>query len=406
MNRSWWWLFAAEAVSTVGSQMTVVALPLIAVLLLHANPLEMGALHACSLLPRLLLGPVVGLLIDKHSRRRVLLVTNSINGAVLMLIPIAYTMHLLSVGLLAAIVFAVAAIGNAEAIAVFSFMPEIVESSYLASANSRFASIKAVARIVGTASAGVLISVTAAPLVVAADAASFFIAALLIAPIPNIAHSEQTPDKRTGIGRMHDAFSFITQSTDVVLVAVTAIMMNLFISMFGALQSLFIIRDLGVTGSLFGAALMIGSAAGTLGAFVSNRISRALSMRVLLAVGVGVISIGLMGISFLMGPPITVAIGFGACSALTLLGNLLVNVALATQVQERAPATLIGAIAGTLTAFASATPPLGALGGGVLAHFIGLRPALLSASVGSVSILCCLLAYCASNAGRRPMPAR
>ncbi len=407
MNSSWLLLLGAKTISTLGSRLTIVAMPLIAILLLNATPLEMGVLEGSALLPSAVLSPFIGALIDRHSKRNMLIVANCVSGVALSTIVIAHHFHALSIILLTGIAFCAATIGMAEEIALFSFIPKIVERSYLAVANSYFRSVTAGAKVAGTALAGVLIASLTAAGTVAVDAATFIIAAFCISLIP-IADSKpgeigaQTPY----LAGLREGFRFVTRNAEFVTIVVAAVFVNLFGASFDAIGSLFIVRDLHVPAAWYAAALTAGAAAGALGALASGKVSKLFDIRVLLAMGVGLVAISLLGISLLKGTPENVAIVFGVCCAVTSFGSILVSVALGTILQESAPPNILGSVAGIFTAIMSGIAPISAVGAGLLGSLVGLRYTLIGSAAGLLAVSLMLSAYCVISIRSRYPSAR
>src|SRR5215467_11679620 len=83
-------LFVADTISQVGSQVTLLALPLVAVVALNASPFEVGVLAASESLPFLLLGLPAGAWVDRMRRRSVLVVGDLIRAVLLTSIPVAW----------------------------------------------------------------------------------------------------------------------------------------------------------------------------------------------------------------------------------------------------------------------------------------------------------------------------
>jgi MFS family permease len=404
MSRPWLWLLGAKTISTIGSRLTIVAMPLIAILTLNASPLEMGVLQACAFAPNAVLGPFIGAFIDRNSKLRLLILTNCLNGAALGLLVVAYSLNSLSVFLLTAITFFAATISVGEEIALLSFIPNVVERSHLAVANSHFRSITAGASVAGTALAGILIAALTAPGTVAVDAATFFIAALCINLIPRT-EPPATARGEAYLTGLRAGLRFVVGNSEFAPIVIAVVFVNLFGSSFEALESLFVVRDLNVSASWFAGALTAGAAAGPLGAFLSGKVSNWVDIRVLLAMGMGLITISVMGVSLLAGAPDTVAILFGCCCAVTSFGGILVNVALGTMLQERAPANILGSVTGIFYAILLSVTPIGTVVSGFLAELIGTRVTLIGSAVGLLGVFVLFSGYCAIFVRRGDLPA-
>jgi hypothetical protein len=97
--------WSAETLSLLGSQISLIAIPLLAVTLLRATPFEMGALNAAQFAPYLLLTLLAGVWVDKHRRLPLLIGANFGRAVLFGLIPLALALKLLNIGLLSTLVF-------------------------------------------------------------------------------------------------------------------------------------------------------------------------------------------------------------------------------------------------------------------------------------------------------------
>jgi MFS family permease len=147
-------ILTAETISATGSQVTIVALPLTAVLVLHASPLQMGLISSAGFLPGALFGLFAGVIIDRLPKRRVLILANLFSAVTLAVVPLGEAGQFLSIALLLVISFIAALLASAEGIALLSFLPSVVTKNELAKANGKFSAAVSIARVVGPAAAG------------------------------------------------------------------------------------------------------------------------------------------------------------------------------------------------------------------------------------------------------------
>src|SRR6266496_6843863 len=130
-------LWAAHTVSAVGSQVSMVALPLIAILTLGATAWEIGLLRAAAGLPVLVLGLIVGVWVDRVRRRPVMVVTDLGRATLLAILPLAALAGWLRIELLYAVALLVGTLGLFFDVAAQSFLPSIVPRDRLVAGNSR-----------------------------------------------------------------------------------------------------------------------------------------------------------------------------------------------------------------------------------------------------------------------------
>src|SRR6266542_598170 len=174
-------VLAGETVSDTGSRIGGLALPLAAALTLQATPAQMAALRAAEYLPRVLVGLVAGVWIDRVRRRPVLIVSNLVRAALLVLVAIAAALGLLRLELLLVVGIALAALEMLFSTTLAAYLPTLVPRRLLLQANSARATSDAATEVGGQTAAGVLIQVLGVPLAVGIDGASFLASALGIA---------------------------------------------------------------------------------------------------------------------------------------------------------------------------------------------------------------------------------
>lgn len=402
MNRRFLVILIAEAISSLGSQVTMVALPLTAVLVLHANALDMGLLSGASALPAVIFGLFAGVLIDRWPKKRVLIIANAISALVMLLVPSGYALAFLSIPLLLAVRFVANTISVGESIGLTTMIPALVPTDQLAGANGRFGAVMSVTAMIGPAIAGVLIAAFTAPGAITVDAASFALAVMLVALLPHIPPAPiDHAAEGSVLDRLRAGFGFLRADPVMRPMMYVAIALNFFGAIFGALEALFIVGHLGVKPAWFGGALAAGGVGAIAGALLSAPIARRFDLMTILTGAMVLFVIALGGISALHGAPLIVAIGFGGCNMLGGFGGAMVNVAISTHIQTATPPSMLARVMGVLISTFMASAPAGALLGGLIAAALGLRATLIGATLGFFAVFIVL----AVNARRRPIRA-
>src|SRR5215204_7686604 len=197
-NRDFLKLWASETVSQLGSQVTLLALPLTAVVLLSANAFEMGLLRAAATAPFLLIGLLAGVLVDRHRRRPVLLGANLGRALVLALIPLASLAGALRIELLYLVAFAAGALTVFFDVAYTAYLPVLARREHLVEGNAKLEMSRSIAQIAGPGAAGGLVQMVGAPFAVAVDAISYLLAAVLVWRI-GAEEPAATVDRRDGV---------------------------------------------------------------------------------------------------------------------------------------------------------------------------------------------------------------
>src|SRR3954468_15233173 len=240
-------LWAAETVSQVGTQVTLLALPVVAVTVLDATPLEMGVLSALETAAFLLIGLPAGAWVDRWRRKRVLMTADLVRAVVLATLPVAYLLDALSLGQL----FAVAAVAGTATVffdvAYQSYLPALIDRDLLVDGNGKLEASRAVAQVAGPGLTGVLLRVLGAPLLVLIDAVSFLLSALFIG---RIRHVDTVPDRaarRPLRVEIAEGLSFVVRHPLLRRIVACTGLGNLAGSAITALLVLFALRQLGLS---------------------------------------------------------------------------------------------------------------------------------------------------------------
>jgi MFS family permease len=378
-------LWAAQVVSAAGSQVTLLALPLTAVLWLNAGAGEMGLLRAAQTSPFLLFGLVAGVWVDRLRRRPVLIAADLGRMLLLATIPFAAAVGLLGMAQLYVVGFLVGVLGLFFAVAHASLLPAIVGPQRLVAANSTVFASDQVVAVAGPSMAGWLIRLVGAPAAIVFDAISFGLSALLLAwnrvtevPVPPAA-------ERRGIWmELREGLRFVWSTPIVRAVALAMGAYNLFGGIGAALFLLYATRVLGVSPATLGVVLALGAVGGVVGAMAATRLARRL--------GVGpalIASLALVGIGTVLAP--LAALLPGAASLLLAVGQTLFGFAsvifsinAVSLMQACTPERLLGRMTASTRVVIAGTLPLGALVGGGIAHAFGITAALWVAAGGAL----------------------
>ncbi len=182
-SRSFLLYWRAQAASGLGTYITLLALQTLVVLTLDGSATEVGWLNSARWLPYLVLGVVVGALVDRHARRPVLITTDLVQAVLLASIPLLWWWDLLSFPALLGIVMAYGTASVINGAAAMSFVPRLVAPRHLQRAHARTDAADAAAMTAGPALGGLLVSVLGAPLAVLADALTYVYSALVLSRV-------------------------------------------------------------------------------------------------------------------------------------------------------------------------------------------------------------------------------
>jgi MFS family permease len=264
-------LFVGNAVSLLGSSVTTVALPLTAVLYLHASPLQMGLLGAAAMLPHLVLGLPVGVWVSRLPYRRVLVVSDLAQTVLLGSIPVLAALGQLRMWHLYAVVGLAGAAGLFEIVALQSFTPMLLPPEDLFAGNSAYLGSFQTINTSGPATAGLLVTAFGAPVSIAVDAVSFLVAAVFKSRIRHPGRSPASRAAAPGIGEGLRALLSHRLLRPLTLAATVGAFAN---QAQAVVLVLFLVRELHLAPWAVGVAVAISGAAGVIGAVVVGRFTR------------------------------------------------------------------------------------------------------------------------------------
>ena len=197
ISRSFSYYWRADAVSTLGTYVTLFALQALVVLTLDGTASDVGWLNASRWLPYLVFGLVVGALVDGRRRLPLMIGTDLVQAVLLLLVPLLWWLDALSLGALLVIVFAYGTAAVVNMAATMSFLPRLVEPSQLQPAHARVDGADAVGSMAGPALGGLLVSTIGAPFAVLVDSLTYLYSAITLRRIdvdePPTAHRGHGP---------------------------------------------------------------------------------------------------------------------------------------------------------------------------------------------------------------------
>ncbi|MFN8170143.1 MAG: MFS transporter [Candidatus Nanopelagicales bacterium] len=376
-----WGYLVAEAVSTTGTRMSMVAIPWF-VLTTTGSAALTGVVGFAELLPFVLVLAVGGPVIDRWGARRVAVLSGFVAAVLVGAIPLLDELGTLPFGALLVLVALVGAVRGSST-ATYVLVPGLAEAAGtpIERASGLHDGMNRVAGMVGVPLAGVLMAVWSAPVVLLLDAASFVVAAVLLwTLVPRSAEPPRSGPREDGRSAMsayaeelRDGFRFLRGDRLLVAIGVMVLLTNMFDQAYGAVlvpvwveQELGSPVGLGAIGGAFGVGAVLGSA---LFAWLGPRLPRRGSYAWGFLVG-GAPRFFVLAAAVTL-PPVL------AVSFLAGLGVGAINPALASTEYERIPRHLQARVIGALGAVATAGMPVGALLGGVLVATIGLTPTLV-----------------------------
>jgi MFS family permease len=378
-------LWAGQTVSQFGEQVTQIALPLTAVLLLHASPFQMGVLGAMTTLPFVLVGLFVGVFVDRRRRRPLLIAADMGRAILLGLVFVLGLLHRLSLLDLGTIAFGVGCLTVLFDVAYQSYLPSLVGRAAIVEGNAKMEATRALSQVAGPSVGGVLVQVLTAPLAVGANALTYVVS---VVSLLAIGRAEPTPQRLTGspgaIAQIREGLVWVLSNPILRAIAGCTGTSNFFGNVAFAVFVLFAVHDVGLSPALLGLVYAAGSVGGVAGALVAPRIGRRLGIGPTIVASAALFVLCPLAIPLAprdLGIALPLLIGAYAFQS---LGSTTYNIAQVSLRQAITPDALLGRMNASIRFVVWGTIPFGSFVGGLLGTAVGLRPTLWIAAVGGL----------------------
>ncbi len=369
-------LWTGQTISQFGTQVTQLALPLIAANVLNVTPFEFGLLATVEFLPFILLSLPAGVWVDRLRRRPILIAGDLGRAVVLISIPIAFALDALTIWQLYAVGFLSGCLTVFFDVAYQSYLPALVDRDQLVEGNSKLETSRSAAQITGPGIAGVAIGALGAPLAIVLDSLSYLASALFVL---GIRRPEPKPERRVDAAGRHvpmrteiaEGLRYVTRHPHLRSIAATTGATNLFGNIAFSILVLFLVRERAFTPELLGFAFSIGSVGFLVGALIANRLAARFG------VGPTIVGSALLGgpalLLIAIAPP-ELAFPFVAASGFLEGGAAAVyNINQVSYRQAVCPEQMQGRMNATMRFIVWGTIPVANLLGGFLGGAIGLH---------------------------------
>ncbi|MFJ9433607.1 MFS transporter [Streptomyces sp. NPDC101490] len=383
--RRYW---TGQTVSLAGDQISLMAIPLAAVLVLGADAAAMGWLKTVELLPALLLNLPFGAWVDRRtSRRRVMVATDIGRAALVLSLPVAYALDALTLTQLYVVAFGVGALTVLFEVCNTTLFVALVPPERYVQANSLVNGSRSTAWLAGPGVGGLLVQFLTAPFALVADAVTYLVSAGYLARIKAV----EPPPAPVAKGHFTEGLRWVVREPSMRALFAASGTVQFFNYMFHTLFVLYVTVELGLGAGMLGLVLATGAVGGLLGAVCSGAVVRRLGIGGTLVAGFLGFTLPLLLVPLAGGPlPVLVSVLFLA-EFLSCVGVMVVDVAAGSFQMALIPDAVRARVMGAFRTLNHGFRPLGALVGGLLGTAIGLRPTLWIATVGAVFAVLWLL---------------
>ncbi len=373
-------LWLGQFVSEAGSQVSLLALPTVAILLLHATPFQVGLLGALEFLAFPVLGLIAGVYADRFRRIRIMAACDVLRTVIYGSVPLAWTLGVLRMEQLYAVALLAGVCTVFFDVSYQSYLPALVDRRDLVEGNSKLQVTRSIAQLAGPALAGFLIQAIGGALAVLVDAASYVVSVGSL-----VAIRKPEPDPRAGAPRrgfwheLWEGVQVVTGNSTLWKIAGCTSTSNLGSNIMFTVYLIFAYRYLHLSPATVGVIFAAGAVGGLLGALSAASVASRLGLGSTLLVsivlgGVAVFAVPLAQYGFAV--PLLVVSGF--------VGQYMGPVYNINQVSLRqaiTPDRVQGRMNATMRTIVWGTIPIGALAGGVLGSTIGVVPTIVIGAV-------------------------
>jgi MFS family permease len=376
--------WSGQAFSQFGGQITELAIPVLAVLILHASELELGFLNASALAAFLVIGLPAGAWIDRMRKRHVMIVADLVRAGALALVPILWWLGMLQIWHL----FVVAAIMGVATVffdvSYQSIVPSLVRSSQIAEANGKLESTQQIAGIAGPAMAGWLIGILTAPIAILATVGTYIASFFALVFTRDREEVAEKGSHEPLVKSINEGLRWVFGNRFLRRIVATTTVSNFFSTLTFTLFPIFLLRHLGLSVEALGLIFALSAVGGLSGAIATSHIVRWIGEARAIPVGaIGFSVVGLLLPAVALVPefalPLLVVQGFLASFTV-----LVYNITQVTFRQRITPARLLGRMNASIRFCVWGIMPIAALIAGGIGTWLGVVPAMWIGAIGGL----------------------
>jgi MFS family permease len=396
-------MWTGQSISEFGSQISALAIPLLAAVGLHASAFQFALLEVLGFMPFILFALPAGVWVDRLRRRRILIVGDSARAVLLAVIPVLWATHTLQIWHLLALQFVIGVCTVFFDVAYQSYLPALIDREHLIDGNSKLQLTVSVSQVAGPSASGALIAAVTAPYAIAADAVSFVVSSVFMIAMRH-RETPPSPDDDTQHPKMwpqvKEGLQWVVGHPWLRPIAACTGSSNFFSNVLFAVAILYMVRTLHLSAFEIGSVFAVGSSGSIVGALVTNRLNRRIGVGPTIVATAAVFS--LAGFGYPLAPrhfPLPVLM---LAQAAFGFASVTYNITQVSLRQAITPERLQGRMNAAMRWIVWGTLPLGALLGGGIATWFDLRTALWVGAIGG--LLPFLPVTLSSVRGIRAMP--
>lgn len=377
-------LWAGQALSQFGAEITALAIPVLAVLVLDATEWEVGILNAAQVTAFLVVGLPAGAWIDRMRKRRVMMWADVVRAVALGTIPLLWLLDVLQVWQLFLIALVVGVAMVFFDVSYQSLIPSLVRPAQIAEANGKLESTQQLAGFAGPALGGGLIALIGAPIAILATVGTYLASFVALVFTRDFEKPRPREDREPLVREIGEGLRWVFGNPLLRRIVATTGVSNLFFTLSFTLLPIFLLRELGLTPAAMGVIFSLGAVGGLVGAVATPHIvrwvgeGRAIPLS---SIGFSVVALFLPVAASVPAIAFPLLIVQGFVSSFTVL---LYNITQVTFRQRITPPRLLGRMNASIRFCVWGVMPLAALAAGALGSWLGVVPTMWIGAVGSL----------------------
>jgi len=396
-------LWGSLTITHFGGQVTFLALPLTAAIMLNASPFEVGVLTALEALPYPLFGLFAGVLVDRARKLPVIIWADIGRGVALLAVPVCAWLGVLSMPVLYVVGFLVG-LGSVVGWPAYQvFMTERVGRDHLVEANAKIGVSDSASQLVGPGLAGALIQWLTAPIAILLDALSFMVSAWMLRGIPPAATDAPKISGESVWREIGEGLAVVWRNKTLRALAWSLSAWQLFRHAYVAVVILFAARELGFSAGHVGLLFMLAGVGSLVAAGAVTPLNARFGFGPTMLAALGGTGVAWLVLGASTGGFVVASLTFGLGLFLLDFAAMTFFINYLTLRQTVTPDRLLGRVTATMICLTVATAPLGGLAGGWVAEHWGLRAAILLAGAGALAMIP-LVAWTSPLAKMRTLP--
>lgn len=385
--------WAATGTSQLGNQISTLVMPLIAATVLDASAFEVGALAAAGKAPVIVVGLFAGAWLDRRKRKPVMIAADLIRASLLLSIPIAWALDLLSLTLLVVVSIGAGTLSVFFDVGYFSYLPSLVPRKDLIQANSGLEATYSASQVFGPAIGGGLVSLLSAPLALVVDAGTFLGSAAFLHTIGGEEPEPAPTERSDGIRQqIRQGIDHIREIAILKSLLYAEAVVSFFGFLFLSIYVLFMVRQLELSASQIGLVFAVGGVGSLIGSIIAAPVERRVGTGRSLIGSLALFSVsGLLVPAAVLVPKVDLPLLLGA-EFFQWLAYLAFSINAISMRQRLTPQRLMGRVNASFLFLDRGVQPFGLLAGGALGSLIGLPLTLVFAEIGMFFAFTVLLA--------------